>query len=236
MLICKDGYTVYQTKTHRCACYAVETAYHRVLIDTSMPFEKRAMLKSLRESGTLQIDAIFLTHCHSDHVANARYYSELFRCPVYLAQPGLSLLHKGSCRVPKGTNPFSRLISWLVPRIPFYHFTNFRACPLAEPLTDAVVKRYLGNEAALLETPGHSADSVSILLGQHVAFVGDAMVNVAGKLYPPFADEPETVIASWKRLLDSNCTLLYPAHGKPLRREKLLIAYQKESSKRNECF
>lgn len=162
--------------------------------------------------------------------------SALYDCPVFVSEPGLFMLQNGSCRMPKGTNSFSRVIGWLEPRIPFYRFTDFPAFPLAEPLTDAVVKTYLGEQAALLKTPGHSTDSVSILLGHHVAFVGDAMVNVAGRLYPPFADEPETVIASWKRLLDSNCSLLCPAHGKPLRREKLLVAYQKESSKRNVCL
>lgn len=229
MLICKDGYTVDRTKTRRCACYLVETNQHRVLIDTSLHFERNAVL---REIGARPIDAIFLTHCHSDHVANAQYLAALFHCPVYLSTAGLSMLQNGACRMPKGTNPFSRLIGWLEPRMPFYRFTNFPACPLAEPLTDAVVKSYLGEQAALLETPGHSADSVSILLGQQIAFVGDAMVNMMGMLYPPFADEPETVIASWKRLLDSKCTLLCPAHGKPLKREKLMATYQESCQKR----
>jgi len=193
-------------------------------------FEKRAVLRSILVGGTRGIDAIFLTHCHSDHVANAQSLSALFRCPVYLSEPGLNMLQSGTCRMPKGTNPFSRLIGWLEPRIPFYRFSRFPACPLAEPLTDALVKSYLGEQAALLRTPGHSADSVSIVLGRSIALVGDAMVNVAGMLYPPFADEPEAVLTSWKTLLETNCEVFCPAHGSPIKRERLLAVYQKQKS------
>jgi len=132
--------------------------------------------------------------------------------------------------MPKGTNPFSRLIARLEPRISFYRFADFPACPLAEPLTDAIVKSYLGQQAALLKTPGHSADSVSIVLGRSIALVGDAMVNALGSVFPPFADEPEAVLASWKTLLETNCTVFCPAHGAPLKRKRLLEAYTKYRS------
>lgn len=231
MLLEKDGFTVNRTKTFRCACYLIESNGKRVLIDTSLRFEKRAVLKSILAGGTRRIDAIFLTHCHSDHVANAQSLSALFRCPIYVSEPGLSMLQNGSCRMPKGTSPFSRLISWLEPRIPFYRFSRFPACPLAEPLTDAVVKSYLGEQAALLNTPGHSADSVSIVLGHSIALVGDAMVNAMGSVFPPFADEPETVLTSWKTLLENNCEVFCPAHGAPIKKERLLAAYQKQKSR-----
>jgi glyoxylase-like metal-dependent hydrolase (beta-lactamase superfamily II) len=92
-------------------------------------------------------------------------------------------------------------------------------------LTDSIVKFYLGKQAALLKTPGHSADSIAIVLGRSIALVGDAMVNVEGMLYPPFADEPEAVLTSWKTLLETNCEVFCPAHGAPLKRERLLAAY-----------
>lgn len=231
MLLEKDGFTVNRTKTFRCACYLTESNGKRVLIDTSLRFEKRAVLNCILTGGTRRIDAIFLTHCHSDHVANAQSLSALFRCPIYISEPGLSMLQNGSSRMPKGTNPFSRLIGWLEPRIPFYRFSRFPACPLAEPLTDAVVKSYLGEQTALLNTPGHSADSVSIVLGHSIALVGDAMVNAMGSVFPPFADEPETVLTSWKTLLETNCEVFCPAHGAPIKKERLLAAYQKQKSR-----
>jgi len=230
MLLEKDGFIVNRTKTFRCACYLIESNGKRVLIDTSLRFEKRAVLKCISADGTRRIDAIFLTHCHSDHVANAQSLSALYDCPIYVSEPGLPMLQNGACRMPKGTNPFSRLICWLEPRIPFYRFSRFPACPQAQPLTDAVVKSYLGEQAALLNTPGHSANSVSIVLGRSIALVGDAMVNAMGRVFPPFADEPESVLTSWKTLLETNCEVFCPAHGAPIKRERLLAMYRKQKS------
>lgn len=113
---------------------------------------------------------------------------------------------------------------------PFYKFTSFPACPQAEALDSDVVKYYLGETAELLETPGHTNDSMSILLDGAIAIVGDAMVNFFGKQYPPFADDEEAVKASWKKLLDTKCELYCPSHGKPINYAGLLAAYQKVCS------
>lgn len=223
----KNGCTVYRTKTHRCACYIIETDKACVLIDTSMRFEQGAVAKSIQDIGAHKIDAIFLTHSHSDHVANAQYFSNAFHCKVYISEKGLTKVHQGYCNMPKGTNPYGRLIHWAAPKLPFYQFTRFQACPQAEALSSEVVKSYLGESSELLETPGHTGDSISILIDSTIAFVGDAMVNVCGNLYPPFVDDEKALRVSWKALLETQCKLFCPAHGSPLGREKLLAAYQK---------
>lgn len=227
IILSKNGYAVHQTMTRRCACYIIEKDKYRVLVDTSMRFEKDAVAKSIQAIGGRKIDAIFLTHSHTDHVANAQYFSDIFHCKVYISEKRLSNIQQGYCTMPKGTNSFSRLIQRVESQIPFYQFTRFQPCPQAEPLNNEVLRFYLGESSELLETPGHTNDSISILLGNCIAVVGDAMVNTFGNLYPPFADDEEAVITSWKALLDTQCELLCPAHGNPLRREKLISSYQK---------
>jgi len=111
-------------------------------------------------------------------------------------------------------------------KIPFYQFARFQACPQVEPINNEVVKFYLGKSAELLETPGHTNDSVSILLNNRVAVVG-CNGNTFGNQYPPFADNEKNMMLSWKALLDTQCKLLSPAHGNRLSREKLLAAYQR---------
>jgi len=191
-----------------------------------MRFEKGAVLKSIQSVGA-KIDAIFLTHSHTDHVANAQYFSDAFDCKVYISKKGITKIRQGCRTMPKGTNVFTRLIHRVDSQISFYQFTRFQACSQVEPLNDDVVKFFLSESAELLETPGHTDDSISILLDNQIAVVGDAMVNTFGNLYPPFADDEKAVITSWKTLLDTQCELFCPAHGKPLRREMLLFSYQK---------
>lgn len=224
----ENGYKLYKTRTYRCLCYRIETEQTHVLIDTSMRFERHSVAKSIRKARAKKIDAIFLTHSHTDHVANAKYFVDAYQCKVYISPKGLQRVQQGSCTMPKGTNPQGKVIHWLESKIPFYEFTHFEACPQAEALDSNVIKTYLGESAQLLETPGHTEDSVSIILNHAVAIVGDALVNVFGNQYPPFSDDEEAVIRSWKALLDTGCEWFFPAHGMPLHRSKLQAAYQKK--------
>lgn len=230
IILSENGCTVHRTMTSRCACYIIEAHKYSVLVDTSVKFEQGNVTKSIQAAGVQKIDAIFLTHSHTDHVANAQYFSDTFHCKVYISEKGLANVRQGCCAMPKGTNSFSRLINRVESKIPFYQFARFQACPQVEPLNSEVVKSYLGKSAELLETPGHTNDSVSILLNNRIAVVGDAMVNTFGNQYPPFADDEKNLILSWRALLDTQCKLLCPAHGNPLSREKLLSAYQKACS------
>lgn len=223
-----NGYKVYKTRTYRCACYLIETEKTHVLIDTSMKVERASVAASIRKTGVQKIDAIFLTHSHTDHVANAKYFADTYQCKVYISEKGLERVRRGSCTMPKVTSPLGKVICWLEPKIPFYDFTHFQPCPQVETLDSDVVKTYLGESAQLLETPGHTEDSVAIILNNAVAIVGDAMVNAFGSHYPPFADDEEAVISSWKALLDTQCELFCPAHVRPLHRSKLQAAYLKK--------
>ena len=232
----KEGFQVYITKTHRCACYLVETSKKRVLIDTSMRFERNIVKKCIQSTGTKGIDAIFLTHSHTDHVANALYFSNAFNCEVYISNEGISNLKNGHCKMPKGINAFSKGIYWAEKKLPFYDFTQFDACPKVRILDDEVVKYYLGESAELLKTPGHSDDSISILLNREIAIVGDLMVNAFGNLYPPFADDESALNASWKAFLDTKCNAFLPAHGKLIHRKKLISSYKKSFLSANKGY
>jgi glyoxylase-like metal-dependent hydrolase (beta-lactamase superfamily II) len=65
-----------------------------------------------------------------------------------------------------------------------------------------------GIPGEILPTPGHSDDSVSLLLDNGAVFTGD--------LTPPQyvgLEDPEVVRASWRLLRERGATRVYPAHG-----------------------
>jgi ribonuclease/clavin/mitogillin len=66
----------------------------------------------------------------------------------------------------------------------------------------------VGIDGEILPTPGHSADSVSLLLDDGSVFTGDlthpAMIG---------AEDAEVVRASWQRLKDAGATQVYAGHG-----------------------
>jgi glyoxylase-like metal-dependent hydrolase (beta-lactamase superfamily II) len=66
----------------------------------------------------------------------------------------------------------------------------------------------VGIPGEILPTPGHSDDSVSLLLDNGAVFTGD--------LTPPQyvgLEDPEVVRASWRLLRERGATRVYPAHG-----------------------
>jgi glyoxylase-like metal-dependent hydrolase (beta-lactamase superfamily II) len=69
----------------------------------------------------------------------------------------------------------------------------------------------LGIEGEILHTPGHSYDSVALLLDDGSVFTGDlthpAMIG---------DEDPDVVHASWRLLRDKGAAMVYPGHG-PIR-------------------
>lgn len=69
----------------------------------------------------------------------------------------------------------------------------------------------IGIQGEILSTPGHSEDSVSLLLDDGSAFTGD--------LTPPDRiglEDPQVVLASWRLLRQHGARTIYPGHG-PIR-------------------
>jgi glyoxylase-like metal-dependent hydrolase (beta-lactamase superfamily II) len=66
----------------------------------------------------------------------------------------------------------------------------------------------IGIAGEIMHTPGHSDDSVSLLLDDGSAFTGDLT---------PFefvgGEDPAIVSASWRLLRESGATRVYPGHG-----------------------
>ena len=67
----------------------------------------------------------------------------------------------------------------------------------------------IGIPGEILHTPGHSDDSVSLLLDDGSVFTGDLAPEA-------FLEEEEIAAASWRLLRERGATRVYPAHG-PIR-------------------
>jgi glyoxylase-like metal-dependent hydrolase (beta-lactamase superfamily II) len=77
----------------------------------------------------------------------------------------------------------------------------------------------------IIETPGHTIDSISVLLDDGNCFVGDAAANLlrfAGTKYCVIGIcDLEEYYRSWQRILEEGAKHIFPAHGKPFAAEKL---------------
>lgn len=76
----------------------------------------------------------------------------------------------------------------------------------------------------MLETPGHTAGSISVVLEDKQAIVGDLLMGgyFGGAIWPTharehyFADAPEHLPESQQRLRETGATTVYVGHGGPL--------------------
>jgi len=77
----------------------------------------------------------------------------------------------------------------------------------------------IGVQGEIVETPGHSDDSVSLVLDSGDAFIGDLPS-------PDFTtDETRAAVhASWKKLIDLNVRWFYHSHTDPIPVQKVMIS------------
>jgi glyoxylase-like metal-dependent hydrolase (beta-lactamase superfamily II) len=72
----------------------------------------------------------------------------------------------------------------------------------------------LGIQGELISTPGHSPDSVSLVLKSGMAFIGDLhLPSMVGE------DDLAETQASWQKLTGLKVKTVYPAHGNPFQLE-----------------
>jgi hydroxyacylglutathione hydrolase len=92
---------------------------------------------------------------------------------------------------------------------------------------DGVTLRDIGIplDGRILETPGHTVDSISILMEDGSCFAGDAAANFfqfAGTKYCViFVCNLEQYYQSWQKIIAAGALRIFPAHGRPFGVEKL---------------
>ena len=74
-------------------------------------------------------------------------------------------------------------------------------------------------EGKIIETPGHSIDSICVLLGNGDCFAGDAAANFlqfAGTKYCViYVEDIEQYYRSWNRIIEAGAKKIFPSHAKP---------------------
>jgi len=180
--------------------WVVSAGKSRLLLDLGWPGTMGTMRANLDRMGVPLKEILYglATHYHIDHAGLAQ--------ELKLAGIPLLVLDVQAAAIPL-------MKSWTKPQDHYVDIT----------LQDNVVISFAESRALLggigiagevLHTPGHSDDSVSLLLDDGSVFTGDLT-------HPAFATEEnaQTVAASWRLLRDRGAYRVYPGHG-PVREMK----------------
>jgi hydroxyacylglutathione hydrolase len=212
--------------------YLVANGKQAILIDCGMKKKERKILAALEQMkiAPRDIQLIILTHTHYDHCGSLKALQQITGAKVLVHKAEAQCLEEGYCAFPKGTMWFPKIMSAIGNAL------NKRVGRYAPVTPDILIsKRFdlqpFGIDGYILPTPGHTAGSISVIIEEDHAIVGDTLFNIfRHSVFPAYANDQEILLKSWKKLLEMGCEHFYPGHGKPFTRERLQKTYAEKKS------
>jgi len=191
-------------------------------------------LRELKSKGVDpgEIRYLFITHHHEDHAGFATLLREISNCRIIAHKEAVQPLEQGKCVLTGGG-----IVNWRVVFSGFGFYVlskgvrmHFPPVKLGE--ADFIVEndddellRSLGVPGKILYTPGHTPDSISLLLDDGSCFCGDTAFNLMPWLGHRYCmllvSDIENIYSSWRKMIREGAGTIYPSHGNPIPKEKL---------------
>ncbi len=174
--------------------WVVSAGTSRLLVDLGYPGTMGPMRAGLNRMGVpiKEIRYGLATHYHIDHAGLAQ--------ELKLAGVPLLVLETQVAAVPL-------MKAWTKPRDNYVDITTHDNVTISFADSRSVLER-IGIAGEIMPTPGHSDDSVSLLLDDGSVFTGDLTPSaLAGEA------DADAVAASWRLLRGHGATRVYPGHG-----------------------
>ncbi len=213
--------------------YLLKVRSGYLLIDTGWPKNYKRFLKKIKKQdlNITDIKYLLITHSHTDHTGFANDLLNDSGAKLIVHESALPSLRKGVMEsISEPTNFFMRSL---------FRFAHKLTSAKYPPITlsddkiieikkekDTQIPREIGLNGKILFTPGHTRDSISLILDDGKGFVGDLCTNniwvfIGLGRKPPLNVGLEIVFKSWEKLITNGVKEVYPAHDKPFLVEKL---------------
>ena len=186
-----------------------------ILIDCGHRNTVNRFQSALKEAGLSppDIKLIVLTHTHFDHAGGAREIKDLCGAPLAVHRNEAEFLRKGKTPFPRGTRWKGKLIA-SIGNIFFKRLAEYPSLDADIVVDDFLDLSGFGIPGRIFHSPGHTAGSLTVLLKNGSAFVGDNVLGLSKKEhFPPFANDEKEVLASWEKYIELGASMLFPAHG-----------------------
>jgi glyoxylase-like metal-dependent hydrolase (beta-lactamase superfamily II) len=176
--------------------YVIGAGKNRLLVDVGWPGTLGKLRANLKRKGIAieEIKYLLATHYHPDHAGLVQEVKNSFKSVRLIVVEGQGDFIGG-------------LKQWMKPEM---HYVDIdlrdnTSVTLAE--SRAFLAK-LGLSGEIVATPGHSDDSVTLILDSGDAFTGDLQgVSRADEL------EVEAVTASWETIRAKGAKMIHPGHG-----------------------
>lgn len=164
-----------------------------LMLDVGWPGTLAKLMAQLKRQaiGFNTIRYMLITHYHPDH---AGLVQELKAQGVQLV-----VIEQQRAAIPM-------LKTYIKPQMHYQEITFDQTIVLPADATRAWLAS-IGIAGEIILTPGHSDDSVSLILDNGIAFIGDLHP------YASSDESPALIEQSWQELQKHGVKLLYPGHG-----------------------
>jgi ribonuclease/clavin/mitogillin len=182
--------------------YLIDFGKTKLLVDAGWPGTLARLKSELNSLGVApaEINYILATHYHPDHAGLVQEIKRDFGARLIIHErqiPGIAELQAFYARKSGGNY------------LPVQVEKGDLLLKSAADDNHATL-RAAGLQVRIVETPGHSEDSITLVLDSGRAFTGD--------LHPPdysIEGAHEITCQSWKKLIDMQVKWFYPAHSNP---------------------
>ncbi len=193
-------------------CYIIKNDKKSIMIDSGSKGLNK--IENIFRSNNIKyhdIGLIIVTHTHQDHVNLLKDLNKKIGAEILVHKDGEKYLKFGQSPKPKNANIFGKLVLLLNK---FGGNDKFKPVVPDTIITNDYYTNKFGFDMTIIHTPGHTNDSLTIIIDNKFAFVGDTLFNIfPNTISPIFIDDPDKLKSSWKRLLDLKCNYYFPGHG-----------------------
>jgi glyoxylase-like metal-dependent hydrolase (beta-lactamase superfamily II) len=226
--VTKSGNKIIRVLAGRSNVFLLTNGEKNILIDTSTSYLWGKLQRRLGLLNIETIDYLVLTHSHFDHAANAKRIKTKYKPTIVIHKNEALSLSRGEMAIPNGTLIFTTLLVRTLGRLIPKSLLEYTPCEPDLLIDSDYSFKTIGFNACLTHTPGHTKGSLSLIIDDEIAIVGDTLFGVfRWSVNPPYADDRNTMINSWKKLLDTKCLIFLPSHGSAIKRSLLKHNFRK---------
>ena len=173
-------------------CYYIKGKNGSILVDTDWAGTLQAFYRKMKELDIEKIDYLLITHYHPDHIGIAQDIIDM-GTKLLLVDVQKDYINSSDTILQKDKNIQFKPINTEPVIISCDQSREF--------LND------LGIDGEIIYTPGHSEDSISLILDNGSAFVGDLY-----DLKSAITFNDEKINNSWNKILSHNISKIYYGH------------------------
>ncbi len=227
----RQGTVITQLLNKRCNVFLVSCGDKHLLVDSSRKPERELLVQGLKALGIDHLEFLILTHTHFDHTENAAFIQRNYGAKVIVHEKEAALLGAGYTPIPPGTVLFTKFITTFIAPFLKKKFV-YEPCQADVLVKDELDLSDYGFTARIIHTPGHTKGSMSLIIDNEIALVGDAMFGILpNKIFPPYGEDVPGIIKSWEKLLATSCYLFISSHGTENTRALVQDGYGKEKAR-----